>query len=374
MSKTFMVVGGLNREAPYFQGARGIGLSVFGFDPATGGSEWICEERGIDNPTYLSADSRSGCIYANSEVFGWHEGVVTAYRFDPRARRLVYINKQPSLGSIAAHNSLDRRGRHLLVANYGMSAPGEGPDRAIAVYPISADGGLSAPSASLSHSGSGPDRERQERAHPHCVLESPDGRFVIVSDLGLDALFTYAYGLNGSLSSKPVATALFSPGAGPRHFAFHPNGRLALAICELNSCISSLFYDADSGRFDLIDTVSAVPDATGIESRCSDIQIHPNGRFVYGGNRGHDSIAILSIDPASGRLSHISHQPCGGRTPRNLAIDPSGRFLVVANQNSDLCSVFSIDAEAGSLAPTDCDVQIGSPMCVKFMTLAPAKG
>jgi 6-phosphogluconolactonase len=364
-----MVVGSLNREAPYFESARGPGLAVFGFDPVTGDAEWLCEDRRVDNPTFLAVDQHRRCIYATTEVFGWHEGVVSAYRFDRAGPRLQYINKQPSLGSITAHCGFDRDGRYLLVANYGMGPAEDLPGRAIAVFPIGPDDGLLPATASLVHRGGlGPNAERQERPHPHCVLASPDNRFVVVADLGLDALLSYRFGSDGRLSDQPAAITPMPPGAGPRHLAFHPSGDLAVVICELDSTLSSLRYHAGDGRFELLSTVSAVPAEARHDTHCADVQIHPNGRFVYGSNRGHDSVVILGLDPATGDLTLVGHEPCGGRTPRNLAIDPSGRFLMVANQNSDRVSVFAIDPAHGTLAHRS-DIGIGSPMCVKFLAL-----
>ncbi len=362
-----MVVGSLNREAPYFQGARGVGLSVFAFDPADGTAALLCEDGGVDNPTFLTVNPATLCVYANTEVFGWHEGTVSAYRVDPAARRLRYINKQPSLGSITAYSSLDRAGRHLLVANYGMGPHDDGPNRAVVVYPLRADGGLGAPGASVAHRGHGPDAERQERAHPHCVLPSPDGRFVAVVDLGLDAILSYGFGPDGALSEAPVARAALPAGCGPRHLAFHPGGWLAMVICELDSTLLSFRFDAQTGAFTPIDSLPTTPADGRSGNSCSDVQIHPNGRFVYGANRGHDSIVVAAIDPREGMLSLAGYHPCGGRTPRNLAIDPSGRFLVVANQNSDSLSVFTIDDRDGRLSPTHGAIPLGTPMCVKFM-------
>ncbi len=366
MSEYVLAVGSLNREAPYFQGARGVGLSILAFDADTGHARTICEDRGVDNPTYLSVDAQTGCLYANSEVFGWHEGTITAYRFDPALGRLAYINKQPSLGSIAAYNSFDRDRRHLLVANYAMSPPGEGPDCAAVVYPIRQDGGLAAPISWVSHQGQGPNTERQERAHPHCIIPSPDGAFAIVADLGLDVLITYALGEDGRLSCQPVASTQLPPGSGPRHVVFHPQGKHALVICELDSTIHALAYASATGQFTVRSTVSAVPDEARSINHCSDIQLHPNGRYAYGGNRGHDSVTLVVFDPETSDLSVAGHFPCGGATPRNLAIDPTGRFLLVANQNSDAVSVFSIAADTGRLARAGADIPIGSPMCLKF--------
>lgn len=362
----FLVVGSLNRAAPYFQGARGVGLSVLTFDEETGATDLVCEDGGTDNPSFLSVDPATRCIYANSEVFGWHEGTVTAYRFDPVAGRLHYINKQPSLGSVTAHNGLSRDGRHLLVVNYAMTPPDEGPDCAAVVYPIRDDGGLAAPVSFMTHQGQGPHPDRQERAHPHCIVPSPDGAHAIVADLGLDAVLTYGLRSDGQLSPAPVATLGLPPGSGPRHLAFHPEGRHVLVICELDSTVTALSYAADTGRLAVCATVPAVPEAARAANHCSDIQFHPGGRFAYGGNRGHDSITVLSFEADTGRLAVLGHVPCGGTTPRNLAISPSGRFLLVANQNSDTVTVFRIDAATGTLTQTT-EIRAGSPMCLKFM-------
>ncbi len=365
-----MVVECLNRETPYFQGARGVGLSVFRFDARSGTAELLCEDGGIDNPTFLSVNAASGCIYANSEVFGWHEGTVSAYRYDTAAGRLRYINKRPSLGSITAHSSLDRSGRHLLVANYGMGPHDDGPDRSVVVYPLRSDGGLGIPCGSIAHRGSGPNAERQERAHTHCVLPSPDGQVLFAVDLGLDAILSYRFGPDGQLSGEPLARSALHAGAGPRHLHFHPSGTLAIVICELDSSLLLLRFDASTANFVVLDRLSAVPESALVGNYCSDVQVHPNGRFVYGANRGHDSIVIAAIDAQAGRLSLVGHHPCGGLTPRHLAIDPSGHFLVVANQNSDALTIFPIDLVDGTLSKNPWSVPIGTPMCVKFLDVS----
>lgn len=360
-----MVVGSLNRATPYFHGARGVGLSVFAFDPATGIADHVCDEAGIDNPTFLTTDPDTSCVYANSEVPAWHEGTVTAFRFDPQLRRLVYLSKQPTLGCTTSYNSLDRAGRYLLVANYGGGAEGDGPDQALVVLPILDDGGLGAPVSSVSYRGSGPDSARQDRSHPHCVVPSPDGRFAVMSDLGSDALVTFAVSAAGALCQNPAAVTALPPGSGPRHLAYHPDRPLAFSICELNSTICTFRHDASSGAFTASHTVHTVPKGHGV-NHCSEIVVHPNGRYVYGANRGHDSIAVFSVDAEEGRLEPIGTFPSGGRTPRHIALDPEGRHLVVANQDSDNLTFMAIDGKGG-LSPVGRGVPIGSPMCVRFM-------
>ncbi|MBX6320424.1 MAG: lactonase family protein [Rhodospirillaceae bacterium] len=362
---TLAFVGCLNREAPYFQGARGKGIAVFAFDEDSGRLTALAETRGIDNPTYLSIHAGNGCLYANSEVFGWAEGTVSAYRIDPATGRLTYLNKQPTLGSITAHNSIDRSGRHLLVANYAMGR--ELPDQSVVVLPIRSDGSLGAPACSRAHEGTGPVASRQERSHAHCIHASPDNRFVFVADLGIDRLVCYRFdGASGELASAGQPTLALKPGSGPRHFVFHPGGRLAYLINELSSTIAALRYDPQHGAFALIEEVPALPPDHAGESHCADIQITPDGRFLYGSNRGHDSIVIHAVDPDSGRLTLVGHQPTLGRTPRSFAIDPSGRFLLAANQNSDSVVVFRIDPATGALAETGERAEVGTPMCVRL--------
>jgi 6-phosphogluconolactonase len=364
-SRTIMVVGGLNRPAPYFAEAHGRGLSLYDFDEATGAATPLCETLGVDNPSYLSIAADGRTLYANSEVFGWAEGTVEAYAIEAATPRLRPLNKQSSLGSTAAHSSFDATGRFLLVANYATGAMDEGSNQAIAVYRIGAGGWLAPAHSSAAHEGHGPNPDRQDRPHPHCVVTAPDNRFAVVADLGLDAVFSYPFSPDGLLDGASRVRSALPPGSGPRHSAFHRDGGYALLICELNSTIVSLRYDAATGRFTIADTASALP-AGAPASHCSGIQLHPNGRFVYGANRGHDSVAVFGFDPADGTLSPLGHTPCGGKTPRDMTIDPSGRFLLVCNQDSDRIAVFAIDGATGALTPTGHDIEIGTPMCVKF--------
>ena len=368
MPEIAMIVGSLNRDTPYFEPARGVGLSVFGFDPTTGRASLLSEDRSVDNPTFLSVAPASRCVYVNSEVFGWHEGLISAYRYDPAAKRLVFLNKQPSLGSITAHNSLDSEARHLLVVNYGMGAEDEGPDHGVVVYPVRPDGGLGPPASSRAHRGRGHHPDRQERAHPHCVLVSPDGRFAMVADLGLDAIFTYGFCHSGLLSPAPRSVLALPPGSGPRQFAFHPGGRWAAVVRELDSTVSSLRVDAESGVLLSVSSAEALPNRATAGNHCSDILFHPNGRFVYAANRGHDSVATFAFEAETGDLRPIGFEACGGRTPRHLAIDPTGKCLLVANQDSSEIAVFTI-AEDGRLGRLLQNLSIGSPMCIRFLVL-----
>ncbi|TIO09954.1 lactonase family protein [Mesorhizobium sp.] len=356
-------VGSLNREAPYFQGARGVGLGVYSFDEETLETRKLTETGDVDNPTFLSVTPDGSHIYANSEVFAWREGVVSAYRFDRQTAALSYINKQPSLGSITAHNTITRDGTKLLVANYGMGEGG--PDRSVVVYGLREDGGLTAPLSSVAHAGTGPDAARQERPHAHSVTETISGGVAVVADLGIDQLVSYRIGPDGSLTR--LAESMLAPGAGPRHVALHPGGRFVFVMNELDSTVVSLALDDASARLTVIDTKPAVPTEARDGNHCADIQISPDGRFLYGSNRGHDSIAVFSIDQQTGMLALVDYTPCGGATPRNLALTPSGGHLFSANQNADRISIFARDAATGRLTDTGRSIDVGTPMCVKIV-------
>lgn len=352
----YLAVGSLNREAPYFQGARGEGLTIYAFDEAALSWSRVAGTSSIDNPTFLSVDA--GIIYANSEVFGWHEGTVSAFHFLPDAAALAYINKQPTLGSIAAHNMVSRDRRFVLVANYAMGAGG--PDRSVAVFPILGDGGLGPAVASVRLDGVlGPVGDRQERPHAHMVTEVPEGRAVLVTDLGLDVVAEYRLAENGELS--PVASVALPAGAGPRHIAQHANGRYLYVANELASTVS--FIRRAPGRLIVEQTLPTV--RSSVPSYGADIHLSPDGRFLYCSNRGEDSIACFEVDQEMGTLTQLDIVSSGGATPRNFALTPSGRHVLVANQNGDAIAIFRRDEETGVLADSGKRIEIGTPVCVR---------
>ena len=371
-ARTLAFVGCLTRDVPYSRGARGQGIAVFDFDETTGALTPLSVTGGIDNPTWLVLNADASRLYATSEVAGWNEGTVSAYRVDAASGTLHYINKQPTLGSIAAHAALDRSGRHLLVANYGHGTPGEVPGQAVAVLPLRPDGGLLAACSSVAHAGAGPVAGRQEAPHPHCVLPGPDNRFVLVADLGIDAVLTYGFdALRGTLEGLRGRCAL-PPGAGPRHLAFHPGGHLVFVINELDSTVATLACDAATGTLTPLHSAAALPGGFAGQNHCAGLAVSGDGRFLYGSNRGHDSIAAFAIDAATGRLTPIGHAPGGGGTPRSFAPDPSGRFLLVANQAGDSLIVFGLDG-GGLPRATGQRVAIGTPMCVTLARCGAAR-
>jgi 6-phosphogluconolactonase len=367
--RTLLIVACLNREVPYFQGARGKGIAVLGFNEGTGELTKLSEETNADNPNYLAIHESNRCIYTVSEALGRNEGVVTAYQLDPAAGRLSYINNQGTLGSVPAYASFDRAGKFLLVANYSMDTelPPSSPDQAIAVMPIRADGSVGDPVASRAHAGRGPNTQRQERSHAHCIVTTPDNSHIVVADLGIDKLMIYRFdGDTGELTPGVVPYVNLPSGSGPRHFVFHPLARFAYIINELQSTIVALSFDQPTSSFQPLHVAPTVPADYNEVSHCADLQITPDGRFLYGSNRGHDSIAIYAVDQFTGHLILVDYQKTLGETPRNFAIDPSGQYLVVANQNSDSLVVFRIDKRTGRLASVGKQTKIGTPMCVKF--------
>lgn len=339
---------------------RSRGIYRARMDLSTGaiGVEGVVE--GIENPSYLALSPDRSHLYAVSEVddFAFLSGGVVAYEID-RGGGLRELNRQPSRGAHPCYVSVDRTGRYLFVANYtGGNA---------AVLPIGPDGSLGAATEVVQHEGSGPDPERQQGPHVHWAATDPTNRFVFVVDLGIDRVMGYRFDPGtGSLQLEEGAGVVARPGAGPRHLDFHPGGERAFVINELDSTLTSLTYDAATGAMGAVGTVSTLPEDFTGENSCADVHVHPGGRFVYGSNRGHDSIAVFHLDEANGRLTPVQHQSSLGRIPRNFAIEPSGRFLVAANQESDSLVVFSIDPENGRLTPVGSPIDVPAPVCVRF--------
>jgi 6-phosphogluconolactonase len=359
--KTLLFVGTYTRPAPYLGSTNGEGIYTCSLDVSTGEVTVLGHTPYIDSPSFLAISPKQDMLYATSEVWLWPEGTITAYRIDPATGALTYVNKQPTLGSINAYASVDRDSRFVFVANYWDGA-------AAVVFPIRADGGVLPPTASVTHSGSGPVTARQDRSHAHCVLTDPANRFVYVADLGIDRLMIYRLGADGSLTPNAIPSVELPAGTGPRHVVFHPNGRFAYVIGELSSSILALSVNADTGAMQVLQSAPTLPVGVSHESSYgSDIQIHPSGRFLYGGNRGHDSLVIYAVDAQTGQLTYVGHQPTLGRTPRNFAIDPSGTLLLVGNQDSDTIATFRIDAETGLLAHTGHLASVPTPVCLKMI-------
>ncbi len=309
------------------------------------------------NPSFLAIHPTAPCLYAVNELStyrGQPGGAVSAFAVDSLTGNLTLLNQQPSHGDAPCHVAVDRSGRYVMVANYSSGT--------LAMYPVEKTGALGAAACVVRHQGN----ETHPRPHAHAVHVAPDNRFVVACDLGLDKLFVYRLDLaNAQLLFHDEVVS--HPGAGPRHLDFHPNGRHAYVINELNSTVTAYTYDAKGGRLGEIQTASALPrDCTGTHAG-AEIAVHPSGRFVYASNRGHDSLAIYVVDETTGRLSLSGHESTHGRTPRNFVIDPTGSVLLAANQDSNTIVAFFIDPLTGSLNRC-CQIEIPRPVCLQFAT------
>src|SRR5208283_3588528 len=343
---------------------KGEGIYVYRLDPSSGALEFVSKTSGITNPSYLAFDATQTYLYAVNELkvyAGKPTGTVSAFAVDQQTGKLKFLNRQPTYGTDPCHVVVDRQRTHALVANF-MSG-------SVCVLRVSDNGSLEEASDFIQHQGSSIDPVRQQGPHAHSVTLDPSNRFALVPDLGLDKLMVYRFDAKrGTLEANAVPWIKMKPGAGPRHICFDPGGRFAYLVNELDSTIAVLSYDGRAGTFEHLQTVPTLPEGFGGESTCADIQVSSSGTFVYASNRGHDSIVIYQIDPLTGKLSHVGHEPTQGKTPRSFGIDPSGRFLLVANQDSDSVVTFRIDADSGKLQPTGHVAQVPTPVCVKFMT------
>jgi len=310
----------------------------------------------------LTLDPRTRFLYAVNEVNefeGKASGAVSAFSIEPATGRLKLVNQQSSGGSGPCHLALDGSGKFLLVANYDAGS--------FEVLPIH-QGALGAPIDLIQHRGSSVNPKRQAGPHAHCVVTDKNNRRVFVTDLGLDKIMIYGFDSDtGKLTPNQKPWFQTKPGAGPRHFAFHNNGRWAYVISELDSTMSALTYDRASGELRETQTISTLPaDFTG-KSSCAELQVAPSGKFLYGSNRGHDSIVVYSIDQTTGKLGLVEYVSTQGKVPRNFAIEPGGRWLLAANQNSDSLVSFAIDPKSGKLSPSGHSVAIPVPVCVAFL-------
>lgn len=310
------------------------------------------------NPSFLEIHPTGKFLYAVSEA--GRAGSVSAYAIDPDTGNLMFLNQRPSGGSGPCHVSIDRQGKNVLVANYGSGSA--------SVIPIESDGKLAEPTSTVQHEGSSVNAVRQKGPHAHSINVSPDNRYAYVADLGIDKIVIYKFDADkGTLTANDPPFVELKPGAGPRHFTFGSNGRYAYVIKELDCTITAFHYDATSGALKPIQTIATLPSDFDGSNTCAEIRVHPNGRFLYGSNRGHDSIAVYGVDTTTGKLTCVEHETKDIKTPRNFNIDPTGTFCLVANQDGRSVVVFRIDAKTGALQPTGHKIAISKPVCIRFL-------
>ena len=317
---------------------------------------------GPGNPSFLALHPNKRFLYAASEVHefdGKIQGAVYAYSVNPDSGELTYINSQGAGGPGPCHVKVDATGSFVLAANYHGGS--------VCMLPIEDDGSLAPASDFIQHEGSSVNPRRQDQAHAHSINPDPQNRFAYVPDLGQDRVVIYWMDTeNGSLVPSDPAYAEVNPGFGPRHFDFHPDGKWAYLINELGSAITAFEYNSETGGLSEFQVIGTLPTGFSGSNTTADIHVHPSGKFVYGSNRGHDSITMFSADQDTGGLAPLGHRSTGGRTPRNFSIDPSGRFLLAANQDSDNIVSFHIGQETGLLTPTGQEVSIPMPVCIRF--------
>lgn len=341
------------------------GIYIYKLNMETGALTPYRTVANVVEPSFLVIDKRRKFLYAVNETLeyeGKKSGAVSSFAIDQKTGDLQFLNKQPSLGGAPCHISISDDGKYAMTANYLGGN--------VAVLPIQPDGRLGPAIDLKQHSGTGPNKDRQEAAHAHSITLDRKDRFAVACDLGADRIFIYKFDKrSGKLSLNPTQ-AFFqaAPGAGPRHFAFHPNGKFAFVINELSSSVTSLSYDEDQGTLKEIQTISTLPAGWTGANTCADIHISPDGAFLYGSNRGHDSITSFKIDGGSGKLETVENVSTQGKTPRNFAIDPTGKFLLAANQKSDSIVTFLIDKRSGRLQPTGNKATAPAPVCLKLIS------
>jgi len=375
------------------------GIYLFELDRVSGALEPKGLAAKTANPSFLALGPGNRRLYAVGELDA--NGGVSAFAVDAATGKLELLNRQPSGGRGPCHLCVDPSGRHVLVANYSSGSA--------AVLPIASDGSLAEPRSVVQHEGSGPDPKRQQGPHAHSVHLDAAGRFAFVADLGLDRIFIYRFdaskgtlgphdppsahvapaagrfafvadlGLDrifiyrfdaskGTLGPHDPPSAHMAPAAGPRHLAFHPSGRYVYVNNEMGCTVTAFKYDAERGTLSELQVIGTLPEDWREPNTTAEILVHPSGKFLYCSNRGHDSIAIFTIDPTTGRLTAAGHQSTSGATPRNFGIDPAGQWLIAANQKSDTLQVFRIASESGRLEPAGSPVPVPTPVCVKFVT------
>lgn len=316
-----------------------------------------------DRTSFLWRHPSLDVLYSVAEITaadGSKQPSLASWSIGDDGKKLSLLNHQPSHGGGPCYVTVRSDGAFAAVANYSGGS--------IAIYPLDDQGRLQPASDTVQHSGSGPDPQRQQRAHAHSAMFSPSGNQLLAADLGTDDLFVYDVSPAGKLTPAAVPSLKNPPGSGPRHFAFSPDGRFVLSLGELSGTISVFAGDLSDGQ--PLQTVSTVADDLPADANrwCAEILFHPTLPVVYCSNRGPQEIAVFDFDVDTGQLTRRGAVPCGGLVPRNFRLTPDGRFLIVANQDSDNLAVFRVAGEDGALALLNDSISVTKPMCIKFAT------
>lgn len=342
-----------------YAAANKAGVYAFAFDENTGALTQLAAHTGIERPSWLIAHPNKHWVYAVSEMAvasNGKPGEVWALDYDSDARTFRALNHQSSQGDWPCHLAIDGTGKWIFAANYGTGS--------MTVFPLRDDGSLGEASDHVQHEGHGPDEKRQEGPHAHSTTLTPDNQFAIVADLGLDRLVVYAFDAsNGKL--REHARVATRPGAGPRHLAFHPNGRVLYAANELANTIAAYAYDAAAGALTELQVLDTIPRGAP-ENTVGDIHVSAKGDRVYVSNRGDDSVAVFAADDA-GTLTRVAIVPSGGKTPRNFALAPGGTFILVANQDSGSVVVMTLRNGSNEVGRNVSRAAIPGASCIQYV-------
>jgi 6-phosphogluconolactonase len=336
---------------------------LYKLNTETGELEQVLGVKAGENPSYLALDKEQRYLYAVNEMGnyqGENNGAVSAFAINQQTGDLTLLNKEPSHGGAPCHISLDEPGKTVMVANYTGGN--------VVAFPVQEDGTVDeATKVHRRNTGSGPNKDRQEAAHAHWIGPSPDGRYAFSVDLGTDEILRYK--LNSEQAEVTDKTTAFAakPGAGPRHMVFHPSGRFAYVINELNSTMTALAYGSQNGDLTELQTISTLPTDYKGENSCAAVKVSADGRFLYGSNRGHNSIVVYTIDDETGKLTLVQHQDTGGNWPRDFTLDLTGNILLVAHERSNSIVSFKVDKATGKLTPAGHQVEVQKPVCLKVV-------
>ena len=334
------------------------GIYVYDVDTASGVMEYVSHVGGITNPSFLVLTPDARFLYAVGETGDPHGGVF-AYAVDGSGT-LKPLNSQSSGGAGPCSIDVHRSGKAVLAANYGGGS--------VSSFPVNDDGSLGEAASVIQHTGSSVDQSRQQEPHAHMIRHDLDYKFVFSPDLGTDKVMIYALDPNTAVLT-PHGEALVPPGSGPRHIEFHPNRKFAYVINEMGNTITAFAYDGSAGTRTALETVTTLPDGYDEVSHTADIHITDDGRYLYGSNRGHDSLAMYAVDGDSGRLSLLGIVPTGGENPRNFGIDPTGSFVLCGNQSSDTVTYHRLDPDTGLLHLSGVVAEIPMAVCLKMIVL-----
>ena len=348
-----------------YTGGESKGIYKCDFNSATGELSKLEVAAETENPSFLAIHPSGKYLYAVGEIAEFkgqkNSGAISAFSIDPQTHKLTLLNQQQSGGGAPCHLVVDHSGKYVLSANYSGGN--------VSSIAINTDGTLGEQVSFHQHTGSSVNQNRQNAPHAHSINVDAANRFAFVADLGLDKIMIYKFNANnGKLTPHEPAYVKVPQGGGPRHFAFHPNGKFAISNNEMLLSVNLFAYDADEGALELKQTLSTVTDGTDLAGNSTaEALFHPSGRFAYVSNRGIDSIAAYAFDEQNGVLRLIEQEPTGGKTPRNFAIEPQGKYLLAENQSSHDVFVFYIDQQTGALGRTEFKLDVPSPVCAKFL-------